>query len=85
MQKPARKARRFLKRSFPQLRQPKGKGKGRYNAMIQMDEYRYDQVYFGGNGISKGKRQTTGKSFRRRTNPTGPDGEIMKCTVCDST
>ena len=53
--------------------------------MIQMDEHRYDQVYFGGKGLSKGKRQTTGKSFGRRTNPTGPDGEIMKCTICDST
>ena len=41
MQKPVRKARRFFKRSFPQLRQPKGKGKGRYNAMIQTDELRY--------------------------------------------
>ena len=85
MQKPVRKARRFFKRSFPQLRQPKGKGKGRYNAMIQMDDQRYDQVYFGGKGLSKGKRQTTGDNFGRRTNPTGPDGEIMKRTVCDST
>ena len=33
MQKPVRKARLFFKRSFSRLRQPTGKGKGRYNAM----------------------------------------------------
>ena len=83
--KPVRKARRFFKKSFPQLRQPKGKGKGRYHAMTNMDAHQHDQVFFGGKGSSKGKHRTTGKGFGRRTNPTGPDGEIMKCTVCDST
>ena len=34
MHKPVRKARRFFKKAFPQIRQPKGKGKGRYNAMM---------------------------------------------------
>ena len=85
MHKPVRKARRVFKKAFPQIRQPKGKGKGRYNAMMQMSDQRHDQVYFGGKGKSKGKRQTTGKGFGRRSNPIGPDGETMKCTVCNST
>ena len=72
MNKPVRKARRFFKKSFPQLRQPKGKGKGRYHAMTNMDAHQHDQVFFGGKGSSKGKHRTTGKGFGRRTNPTGP-------------
>ena len=85
MHKPVRKARRFFKKAFPQIRQPKGKGKGRYNAMTQMSDHQHDQVYFGGKGKSKGRCQTTGKGFGRRSNPTGPDGEVMKCTACNST
>ena len=50
-----------------------------------MTDQRYDQVFFGGKGNAKGKRQTTGKSFGRRQNPTGPDGTTMTCTICDST
>lgn len=53
--------------------------------MIEMDAHRYDQVYFGGKGNSKGKRQTTGEGFGRRQNPTGPDGTTLTCTICDST
>ena len=58
MHKPVRKARRFFKKAFPHVLQPKGKGKEWYNAMIHMSDQRYDQVYFGGKGKSQGKRQT---------------------------
>ena len=50
------------------MRQPKGKGKRRYNAMIEMDEQRYDHVYFGGKGKSKGKvKQRAKDSVDERT------------------
>ena len=67
MKKPVRKARRFFKRTFPNMRQPKGKGKRRYHALMEMAGERYDEVFFGGKGNSKGKHQTTGKGkFGRR-------------------
>ena len=80
MKKPVRKVHRFLKRSFPQSRGGKGKGKRRYG----LTEMQYDQIFFGGGGKSKGKRPTTGKGKGRRTNPVGADGEIMECSICQS-
>ena len=85
MKKPVRKVRRFVRRTHG--KGPKGKGKGgkrRYGALQDLNGEQYDNVFFGGNGESKGYRPTSGKGKGRRKNPIGSDGEVMKCTICDS-
>ena len=82
MKKPVRKARRFIKRSVGRIN---GKGKQRYDAVASMDEDQYDKAFFGGTGKSKGARPTSGKGKGRRGNRIGSDGEVMKCSICNST
>jgi hypothetical protein len=79
MRKPVRRVRRFLKR--------KGKGKGKHPGfyLSTLTEPEIEGLFFAkGKGKGKGKR-SSGKGKGRRTNPKGPDGQIMKCRKCGST
>jgi hypothetical protein len=50
---------------------PKGKGKGIFTEWQTPTDWQYDHVY-----------NTTAP---RRTNPLGPDGKPLRCSICDST
>ena len=80
MRKPVRKVRRFIRR--------KGKGKGKHPGfyLASLNDQDLEEMFFKGfrKGKGKGKR-STGKGRGRRTNPKGPDGQIMKCRKCGST
>ena len=83
MRKPVRRVRRFIKR--------KGKGKGKNPGyfLSTLRDQEIEQMFFGkggkkGKGKAKGKR-SSGKGKGRRGNPKGPDGQVMKCRVCQST
>ena len=69
--KPSRLSRHVIKRA-----QRKGKGKGRRFGRRQARSFLADELSFKG----KGK----GNSSGQRTNPRGRDGQIMKCSICDS-
>ena len=77
--KPTRRVRRFAKRrGFG--RKGKGRGKHRFHFLSQLPDEEYD-TYFGSNK-GKGKRgRSSGKGKGRRRNPTGRDGQVMKCDV----
>ena len=75
--KPVRALRRVLRR--------KGKGKGTHKGVrpsfLNIGELLSQSSYF----RSKGKGgKSSGKGFGRRMNPTGRDGEVMKCSICSS-
>ena len=73
--KPTREVRRFAKEKGGQ-----GKGGKRAIAFLATPEV---QSYFKGKGKRKGR--SSGKGFGGgRTNPTGPDGLTMKCSICNS-
>jgi hypothetical protein len=86
MHKPTRRVRRF----FRKPRRGKGKGYGsgkgkgahRYSFLSQMSDYEVDQVFFGGKG--KGGKRSSGKGKGRKRNPVGRDGNVMKCSICQS-
>lgn len=75
--KPVRALRRVLRR--------KGKGKGSKGGLGQQGFLNINEVlqnsYYKGKG--KGGR-SSGKGFGRRVNPKGRDGEVMKCSICQS-
>ena len=70
--KPVRALRRVLRR--------KGKGKGKH-AFYDIAATLQQSTFFKGRG--KGSR-TSGKGFGRRINPKGRDGQILKCSICQS-
>ena len=71
--KPVRALRRVLKK--------KGKGKGKRNSYLNIDNLLQQSAYFKG----KGKGGTTsGKGFGRKQNPCGRDGEPLRCSTCGS-
>ena len=89
--KPTRKFRRIHKR----FRYSKGKGRGfsrhamktkgngKGQPMFHAEAFQAALTYLGGKG--KGHRKhTSGKGTGRRMNPTGRDGQIMKCRLCNS-
>ena len=76
--KPTRKVRRFTRRKGG-----KGKGGSRSKGYLATEEA---QTYFKNKG--KGMRKSSGKGFGKRkgkrTNPKGPDGKTMTCSICSS-
>ena len=93
MQKPTRRVRRVVRRfgkskGKGRLWTFKGKGKG---PTIQSSITDYEQagqlshLFYGGKGkgSSKGKR-SSGFGKGRRGNPTGPDGNKLRCHNCGS-
>ena len=73
--KPTRNVRRFVRRKG----KGKGKGKSRFHFLAEFnDEQR--EAFFGNKG-SKGKGKSSAKGKGRRGNPTGRDGQVMKCDV----
>ena len=91
MKKPVRRVRRSFRKKFWQKgkgrgRTGKGKrmtGKGLTALVAEMSDDEYETTFFSkgrrkGKGKSSGKR-STGKSFGRRRNPIGKDGQVMKC------
>lgn len=76
--KPVRALRRVFRK--------KGKGKGSKGGIGSFGYLNLNEVlqnsYYKGKG--KGGR-SSGKGFGRRQNPRGRDGEIMKCSICQST
>ena len=71
--KPTRKVRKFAKRTG-------GKGKGGKHASTYMATDSV-QAYFKGKGKSVGKSSNKGFSKGQRTNPKGPDGQPLKCSI----
>ena len=89
--KPTRKFRRIHKR----FRTAKGKGNGfsrhamrtkgngRGQPLFHAEAFNETLAY--SSGKSKGnRRHTSGKGTGRRMNPTGREGQVMKCRVCNS-
>ena len=75
--KPVRALRRVLRR--------KGKGKGSKgglgHAYVNINETLQQSSFYKGKG--KGGK-SSGKGFGRRLNPKGRDGEVLKCSICQS-
>lgn len=75
--KPVRALRRVLRR--------KGKGKGSKGglgyAYVNINETLQQSAFYKGKG--KGGN-SSGKGFGRRLNPKGRDGEVLKCSICQS-
>ena len=80
-----RRWRRFTGKPVRRLRtvfRRKGKGKGKGSrSYLNLGEALEQSSYFKGKG--KGGR-SSGKGFGRRINPKGRDGEVLKCSVCNS-
>jgi len=78
-QKPTRHVRRFVKK--------KGGGKGKRGNAVRAFITDTDHVssYLKGKGKNT-RSHTSGKGFHAalRKNPKGPDGQIMKCSTCNS-
>ena len=86
MNKPTRRVRRFVKRKGKGRKgSGKHRGKGRFAFLADMTDEEQD-VFFGRKGKGgKGKgRRTSGKGKGRRRNPIGRDGEVMRCSICNS-
>ena len=88
MGRPVRKARRFIKRKGKSMGKgklrTKGKGGGTIHFLETMTDPEQVFIFKGkGKGGYKGKK-SSGKGFGRKGNPTGPDGEKMKCFGCGS-
>ena len=88
--KPVRKFRR-LTRKFRRKGKGKGfrsgfrsgKGFGKSKGIFLAEEHEAALTYLKGKG--KGKRKgSSGKGTGRRKNPTGRDGQVMRCRVCGS-
>ena len=89
--KPAREFRRILKR----FRTAKGKGKGfsrhamrtkgngKGQPLFHVEAFNETLAFLGGKGKGH-RRHTSGNGTGRRMNPTGRDGQVMKCRVCNS-
>ena len=89
--KPTRKFRRIHKR----FRTAKGKGKGfsrhamrtkgngKGQPLFHVEAFNETLAYLSGKGKGN-RRHTSGKGTGRRMNPTGRDGLVMKCRVCNS-
>ena len=89
--KPTRKFRRIHKR----FRIAKGKGKGfsrhamrtkgngKGQPLFHVEAFNEALTYLSGKGKGN-RRHTSGKGTGRRLNPTGRDGLVMKCRVCNS-
>ena len=89
--KPTRKFRRIHKR----FRTAKGKGtgfsrhamrtkgNGRGQPLFHVEAFNETLAYLSGKGKGN-RRHTSGKGTGRRMNPTGRDGLVMKCRVCNS-
>ena len=75
--KPVRSLRRVLKRKG----KGKSRGKGFRSSFLNIDEVLQQSSYYKGKG--KGGR-SSGKGFGRRLNPTGRDGDPLKCSICGS-
>ena len=72
--KPVRALRRVLRK--------KGKGKGKpHHSFFDISEALQQSAYFKGKG--KGGK-SSGKGFGRKINPKGRNGEVLKCSICDS-
>ena len=71
-QKPTRKVRRFVKRRG---------GKGGKGARQFMAEW---IGYGGGKGQGKNARRSGKGGFGRRLNPKGRDGNVLRCSICES-
>ena len=71
---------RHLRKVFRRKGKGKGKGKGS-RSFLNLSETLEQSAYFKGKG--KGGR-SSGKGFGRRMNPKGRDGEVLKCSVCNS-
>ena len=72
--KPVRAVRRVIRK--------KGKGKGkRSNSFLNIDGMFQSSSFFRGKG--KGGK-SSGKGFGRKLNPSGRDGEPLKCSICAS-
>ena len=59
------------------------KGSGRGQPLFHVEASNETLAYFCGKGKGN-RRHTSGKGTGRRTNPTGRDGQVMKCRVCNS-
>eukprot|EP00959_Pyramimonas_sp_CCMP1952_P156214 3267086-Pyramimonas_sp.AAC.1 len=82
--KPVRRVRRGILRSFNG--KSKGKrgrrrlnGRGVSDFLQRLSDDQYDEIFFGGKGRGKGRRDTPDKGNGRRGNPRGRDGQILKC------
>ena len=75
--KPVRALRRTLRRKG----KGKGRGKGMRSSFLNIDDLLQQSSYFKGKG--KGGK-SSGKGFGRRLNPTGRDGDPLKCSICGS-
>ena len=73
--KPVRALRRTLRKKG------KGKGKGQRHAFLNIGDVLQQSAYFRAKG--KGGK-SSGKGFGRKTNPTGRDGEPLRCSICGS-
>ena len=73
--KPVRALRRTLRKKG------KGKGKGKRSSFLNIGEALQQSAYFRAKG--KGGK-SSGKGFGRKVNPTGRDGEPLRCSVCGS-
>ena len=89
--KPTRKFRRIQMRFRTARAKGKGfsrhamrtKGNGRGQPLFHVEACNETLAYFSGKGKGN-RRHTSGKGTGRRMNPTGTDGRVMKCRVCNS-
>ena len=58
------------------------KGNGKGQPLFHVEALSETLAYFSGNGKGN-RRHTSGKGTGRRMNPTGRDGQVMKCRVCN--
>ena len=87
--KPTRKFKRIHKRfrtakgkGFPRhAMRAKGNGKGQPRSHVEA--FNEILAYLSGKGKGN-RRHTSGKGTGRRMNPTGRDGQVMTCRVCNS-
>ena len=75
--KPVRAVRRVLRRKG----KGGGKAKGKGHHYVDIAAFFQQDVYYRNKG--KGGK-SSGKGFGRRQNPRGRDGEIMRCSICNS-
>ena len=75
--KPTRNVRRFVRRKG----KGKGKGKSRFQFLAEFNDEQREAFFGEGKGKGKGKGKSSAKGKGRRGNPTGRDGQVMKCDV----
>ena len=59
------------------------KGNGRGQPLFHVEAFNETLAYLSGKGKGN-RRHTSGKGIGRRMNPTGRDGLVMKCRICNS-